>query len=69
MLHLNSEQTLKIEEVKHLFECSSYESKLVFLRDAQSKGLIYDNDEVKRYLKEQLRLMYLNDEAERISHP
>ena len=69
MLHLNSEQTLKMEEVKHLFESSSYESKLVFLRDAQSKGLIYDNEEVKVYLKGQLRLMHLNDEAERISHP
>ena len=36
---------------------------------AQLKGLIFENEDVKLYLKEQLCLINLNDEAERISYP
>jgi hypothetical protein len=57
------------KEVEKFFRNSSYASKLVFLRDAQSKGLIFDNEEVKLCLKEQLQLINFNDEAERISYP
>jgi hypothetical protein len=54
---------------QHFFKNSSYEAKLAFFRDAQSKGLIYDNLELKLYLKEQLLLLHLNDEAARIPYP
>jgi hypothetical protein len=69
IFELDKEQALNIDSVKHFFENSPFESKLVFLRDAQSKGLLYDNEEVKLYLKEQLRSLNLNDEAERLPYP
>jgi hypothetical protein len=69
IFELDKEQALNIDSVKHFFENSPFESKLVFLRDAQSKSLLYDNDEVKLYLKEQLRSLNLNDEAERLPFP
>ncbi|MEH7451360.1 hypothetical protein [Gottfriedia acidiceleris] len=58
--------TLDTDEVVHFFETSSLEAKLVFLREAQSKALFYDDEEVKNYLSKQLRLMHLDDEAVRI---
>lgn len=45
------------EGVKHFFETSSYEARLVFLRDAQSQGLLFDYEEMKHDLQEQLRQM------------
>ncbi|MBT2730689.1 hypothetical protein J7E63_28150 [Bacillus sp. ISL-75] len=69
LFQLDREQILEVKEVERFFRDSSYESKLAFLRDAQSKGLIFDNAEVKLYLKDQLRLIDLWDEAERISYP
>jgi hypothetical protein len=65
-LELNRNQTLKPHEVKAFFEAASPEAKLGFLRDAQSYELIFDNEEVKEYLREQLLLLNLVDEAERI---
>jgi len=56
------------EDVKHFFETSSYEARLVFLRDAQSQGLLYDYEEMKHALQEQLRIMQLEDEAVRIMY-
>ncbi len=69
LMELKRQHSLKLEEVQLFFSTASFESKLGFLRDAQSKGLIYDNNEVKSYLKEQLLLMNLNDEAERLQLP
>lgn len=68
-MKLERQQDLDLEQVKQFFESATYHSKLVFLRDSQSKGLIYDNEAVKNFLKQQLKLMNLNDEAERISYP
>jgi hypothetical protein len=56
-----------IKDVKHYFEKSPTSTKLAFLRDAQSNGLLYDSQEVKRYLKEQLLMLGLNDVAVRIA--
>lgn len=56
-------------QAEDFFSHATYESKLAFLRDAQSKGLLFDNVAVKHFLKEQLRSMQLLDEAERISFP
>lgn len=63
------QQVLDLEKVKHFFETASYESKLGFLRDAQSKALIFDHLQLKNYLKDHLELMGLYDEAVRISYP
>lgn len=60
---------LSISEVSSFFEMASYSAKLVFLREIQSRGLIWDNDVIKIYLKDQLRIMNLIDEAERILYP
>jgi hypothetical protein len=69
MFQFDPELTLDVEEIERFFRNSSYEAKLVFLRDAISKGLIFDNKKVKLYLKEQLCLLDLIDEAERVSYP
>ncbi|WP_075619649.1 hypothetical protein [Paenisporosarcina indica] len=69
LFKFNEEHDLQIIEVKYFFVHSSFATKLVFLRDALSKGLIFDQKEVKVYLIEQLRFMHLSDEAERISYP
>ncbi|WP_066310419.1 hypothetical protein [Bacillus sp. FJAT-29814] len=63
------QEILDLNKVKHFFETSSYESKLAFFRDAQSKGLIFDQYDIKDYLKQQLQSLKLHDEAERISYP
>ncbi|WP_192602402.1 hypothetical protein [Bacillus sp. OAE603] len=60
--------TFSPEDVKNFFETSSYEARLVFLRDAQSKGLLYDYEEMKNVLQEQLRLMHLDDDAKRVMY-
>jgi hypothetical protein len=65
-LKLNRNLTLTLNEVYTFFEAASPESKLGLLRDAQSYGLIFDNEEVKEYLREQLLLLGIVDEAERI---
>jgi hypothetical protein len=69
LFNFNEVDSLETTSVKHFFENYSYEAKLAFFRDAQSKGLIYDNQELKAYLKQQLLLLHLNDEAARISYP
>lgn len=53
-MELKRQQSLKLEDVQRFFYTASNISKLGFLRDAQSKGLIYDNELVKMYLNEQL---------------
>lgn len=68
LMGLQRHQSLKLEEIEGFFKDASYISKLGFLRDAQSKGLLFDNNPVKSYLKEQLMLMNLQDEAERLAH-
>ncbi|MFB7138383.1 hypothetical protein ACFCYN_01815 [Gottfriedia sp. NPDC056225] len=60
--------SLDTDEVVHFFETSSVEAKLVFLREAQSKALLYDDEELKLYLSKQLHLMNLEDEAVRIKY-
>ncbi|MGD6844689.1 hypothetical protein ACQCVH_19515 [Bacillus infantis] len=62
-------QTLDLARVRDFFEHAPLPLKYVFLRDAQSKALLYDHEEVKAYLKEKLYEMNLKDEAERISWP
>jgi hypothetical protein len=66
---LGLQQTLYLEDFESIFKLVIVVSKLAFLRDAQSKGLIYDNEELKRFLKEQLIMMGLKDEAVRIEYP
>lgn len=61
-------ETFDPEDVIHFFENSSYEARLVFLRDAQSKGLLYDYEEMQLCLQEQLRKIHLEDEAVRITY-
>ncbi|MEH6939635.1 hypothetical protein V7056_17565 [Bacillus sp. JJ664] len=56
------------EDVKQFFKTSSNEARLVFLRDALSQGLLYDDDGMKLILQEQLRLMQLEDEAVRVMY-
>jgi len=65
-LELNRNQTLKLTEVKVFFETASLGAKLSFLRDAQSYGLIYDNEEVKEFLRNELLQLSLLEEAEGI---
>ena len=69
LFHFEYIDQLAILQVQDFFSHSTYEAKLAFLRDAQSKGLLFDNSDVKHFLKEQLRFMQLLDEAERISFP
>lgn len=54
------------EEVEAFFARAPFEGKLVFLRDAQSQGLIFDDEELIKFLKEQLKLMSLEDEVRRL---
>ena len=61
--------SLLLEEVMAFFEQSSYVSKCAFLRDAHSKGLVWDNLLVKQFIKQQLVQMGLHDEAVRIVYP
>lgn len=69
LFNFNGKGILNTDDIKKFFNHSSYEAKLAFLRDAQSKGLIFDNLELKHYLKEQLPFLQLHDEAERVFHP
>ncbi|PEJ58627.1 MULTISPECIES: hypothetical protein [unclassified Bacillus (in: firmicutes)] len=64
----DNDLSLDTDEVVHFFETSSVEAKLVFLREAQSKALLYDDEELKLYLSKQLHLMHLEDEAVRIKY-
>jgi hypothetical protein len=68
-LELERQETLELEKVESFFNHATFEAKLAFLRDAQSKGLIYDHEELKQYLKNQLIKMNLRDEAVRIDYP
>jgi hypothetical protein len=65
-LELNRYKTLIPYEVKAFFKAASPEAKLGFLRDAQSYGLIFDNEKVKDFLRDELIQLSLLDEAERI---
>ena len=69
LFHFEHVDQLTISQVVTFFNHATYEAKLAFLRDAQSKGLLFENVDVKHFLKEQLRSMQLLDEAERISFP
>lgn len=69
LFDFNGLEYLHLADVKHFFTHSSDEAKLAFFRDAQSKGLTFEHHELKAYLKEQLLLLHLNDEAERIVYP
>ncbi|MEH7883417.1 hypothetical protein V7654_03725 [Bacillus sp. JJ1609] len=63
---LNRDSSLEIDKVKFFLEGVPPEAKLAFIRDVQSFGLVFDNDEVKAYFRDQLLLLNLPDEAERI---
>lgn len=69
LFNVENRDQLTISEVKAFFETATYVAKLVFLRETQSKGLLWGNEDIKAFLKEQLRLMQLLDEAERICYP
>lgn len=69
LFNVENREQLTISEVKAFFETATYVAKLVFLRETQSKGLLWGNEDIKAFLKEQLRLMQLLDEAERICYP
>jgi hypothetical protein len=67
-LKLSKDHDLRLPVVESFFSDASYESKLAFLRDAQSMGLLYQNIGVKEFLRKQLILMGLEDEADRLAH-
>lgn len=69
LFNFEHKDVLTLEEVITFFHQATYPSKLGFLRDAQSKGLIWDNDAVKQFVKKQLIHLKLHDEAERIDYP
>ncbi|OLS41299.1 hypothetical protein [Bacillus sp. MRMR6] len=66
---LKPQKDLNTADVRRFFDRASYPIKLAFLRDVQSKGLIFDQPELKNALKQQLLLMKLADEAVRIDFP
>lgn len=59
---------LTMDIVETFFKTATQEAKLAFIRDAQSYGLIYDNEEAKEYLRNELIMLNLPDEAERIMY-
>ncbi|MFC0189409.1 hypothetical protein ACFFJY_13980 [Fictibacillus aquaticus] len=65
---LRRQEELQLSKIQPFFSSAGYESRLAFLRDAQSLGLLHENGEVKSFLVDQLILMGLEDEAERLSH-
>ncbi|WKA54763.1 hypothetical protein [Planococcus shixiaomingii] len=69
LLNLKNKDEITLPEVKSFFETAVYEAKLVFLRDGYSKGLIWDQEDIKLFLSEHLLLMDLPDEAESIFYP
>jgi hypothetical protein len=68
-LEISRERDLELQQVEEFFRTSTPEAKLRLLRDAQSYGLVFDNEEVKQFLKKQLLTMDLIDEAARILYP
>lgn len=68
IMKVSRDRDLKLEQVEEYFKTATPEAKLRFLRDAQSFGLIFDESNLKLYLREQLLLMNLNDEAVRIMY-
>lgn len=68
-VNLKNKDELTFSEVESIFKAAPYEIKLAFLRDAYSKGLIWDQKDIKAFLSEQLRIMELPDEAEWIFYP
>ncbi|MDN7242530.1 hypothetical protein QWY14_12010 [Planococcus sp. N028] len=69
LLNLKNKDEITLPEVKSFFETAVYEAKLVFLRDGYSKGLLWDQEDIKLFLSEHLLLMDLPDEAESIFYP
>lgn len=69
LFHFKNREALTIDEVATFFSQATQLAKLGFLRDAQSKGLLWDNEEIKLFLIEQLQLMELHDEAVRMRYP
>ncbi|TWT06280.1 hypothetical protein FQV26_00250 [Planococcus sp. CPCC 101016] len=69
LLNLENREDITLPEVKSFFETAAYEAKLAFLRDTYSRALVWDHEDIKSFLKEQLRSMKLTAEAERISYP
>jgi hypothetical protein len=68
-VELKRQQTIHVDDIEPFFKQATVISKLAFLRDVQSKGIIYDNERLKRFLKEQLIMLNLKDEAARIENP
>ncbi|MGV2939778.1 hypothetical protein AB5I83_09325 [Mesobacillus sp. LC4] len=66
VMEVSRDRDLKLEQVEEFFKTATPEARLRFLRDAQSFGLIFDDRNLKIYLREQ---MNLNDEAFRIMYP
>lgn len=65
---LSRDSRLTIDIVETFFKTATLEAKLAFIRDAQSYGLIFDNEEAKEYLRNELIMLNLPDEAERIMY-
>jgi hypothetical protein len=68
-LEISRERDLELNQVEEFFRTATPEAKLRFVRDAQSYGLVFDNEEVKQFLEKQLLSMDLIDEAARILYP
>jgi hypothetical protein len=68
-LQTSRERDLELKQVQKFFRTATPEAKLGFFRDALSYGLIFDNEEVKQFVKRQLLSMGLIDEATRILYP
>lgn len=69
LMNLENKEQLTLSEVKSFFETAAREEKLAFLRDGYTLRLIWDQEEIKSFLKEQLYSMELTVEAERIFFP
>lgn len=59
-------ENMTLEEVRTYFEQASDESKLVFVRDAQFTGMIFEDLELKAFLVKELAKMGCSKEAERL---
>lgn len=66
---LHEQQQLNLNDILTFFNAATRIEKLCFIRDAQSLGLLFDNYEVKQYIKNQLISLGLYDEAVRLEYP
>ncbi|ANU11048.1 hypothetical protein A1A1_07514 [Planococcus antarcticus DSM 14505] len=63
---LERTENMTFTEICTYFEQASDESKLVFIRDAQFTGVIFEDSELKAFLVKELEKMGCSKEAERL---